>query len=113
MVAEDPSSWPNPECLWNTADFEPWRLGVSALGWQARADAEGKTLDRVLSGACPRCGHAMTTTVGLAGVLKHEEPGTEYETVRCNCEEPHQYRPDGKRGCGQRGNVAAPVPPKR
>src|SRR5690348_9432788 len=106
-MAIDPNEkWPDPNCAWNRSDSPRWREAVYALTWQPRLGSDNKILDYVLAGDCPRCGHPMNSTAGVAGVLKE---GIRLETVRCNCEEnTHSARPDGEQGCGQRGNIPLP-----
>jgi hypothetical protein len=106
-MTEDPSTWPNELAAWRTADEPEWRRQVYMLGWKARKNAAGAVVEYLLSGACPRCGHDLSVSAGVAGVLDSE--GQAVETVRCNCvSATHAGRPDGKTGCGQRGNIPIP-----
>lgn len=105
-MAEDPATWPNESATWRTVDEPAWRARVYGLGWTARTNEAGKVIEYILAGPCPRCGHQMSVSAGIAGVLAPQE----LETVRCNCTDPpgHAGRPDGKTGCGQRGNIPIP-----
>ncbi|WP_121676634.1 hypothetical protein [Micromonospora sp. BL4] len=58
----------------------------------------------LLSGRCPRCDHATTSTV-IDELYRREaapaaEPDPGYRTVLCECEADHPSRPAGLRGCG-------------
>jgi hypothetical protein len=104
-VTEDISTWPNESATWRTDDHPEWRKRVYDLGWRERRNEKGKIVEYLLFGPCPRCGHQMNVSAGIAGVLPG---GQRQETVRCNCTGEHNGRPDGKTGCGQRGNVPIP-----
>jgi hypothetical protein len=104
-MTEDPSTWPNELAAWRTADEPEWRRRVHALAWKERRNARGAVVEYQLRGACPRCGHEISVSAGVAGVLA---PDVETETVRCNCVETHAGRPEGKTGCGQRGIIPIP-----
>lgn len=104
-MSEDPSTWPNEQATWRTADEPEWRRRAHALGWRPRTDQLGNVMEYVLSGPCPRCGHQMSVSAGVAGVLD----AVPMETVRCNCTETtHAGRPESRTGCGQRGNIPIP-----
>ncbi|NES39786.1 hypothetical protein G3554_27240 [Micromonospora sp. PPF5-17] len=57
----------------------------------------------LLSGACPRCGHA-TTSVLVDELFRREPPPVDpdpgYRTVLCECAAEHPRRPAGMVGCG-------------
>ena len=104
-MSEDSSTWPDEAATWRTTDEPEWRRRVYALGWRERTNDQGRVVEYLLSGPCPRCGHTMSVSAGIAGVL-HGQP---METVRCNCTSAtHDGRPDGRSGCGQRGNIPIP-----
>jgi hypothetical protein len=63
--------------------------------------------DDAMAWECPSCGHACTAPwptegywVGLAPSSGAEEPGGEWITVPCACEENHPGRPADRAGCG-------------
>jgi hypothetical protein len=103
-MTENPATWPDPAVPWRTADEPEWRKRVYSLGWMPRRNDGATVVEYILSGDCPRCGHPMAVSAGVAGVLNTALT----ETVRCNCDDPHPGRPDGKNGCGQRGNIPIP-----
>jgi hypothetical protein len=77
--------------------------------WAGRVAAtfDWKPLDEgwIYQGKCPRCDHAMyksLTTVLYSDALR-SAPMT--LVVACNCDMPHEGRPDGRQGCGVYGGI--------
>lgn len=63
----------------------------------------------LLSGPCPQCAANIVVPI-VESVFRSGDPTASsaalpsvadgYETIVCNCEEPHAGRPDGLAGCG-------------
>ncbi|MGV9214717.1 hypothetical protein ACTFTM_22885 [Micromonospora sp. RB23] len=74
-----------------------------AYATRAAADfrAEEFEFAVVLSGRCPRCGHASATTL-VDEVYRKDAatPDEGYRTLLCECEVEHPGCPAGLRGCG-------------
>lgn len=75
----------------------------AAYATRAAADFRAQEFEFavVLSGRCPRCGHASATTL-VDEVYRKDAatPDPGYRTLLCECEVGHPGCPAGLRGCG-------------
>lgn len=93
---------PDPARKWSPLDEATWHARVSAIR------IEGKPDDWWLRGPCPGCGHTITRNVSnLLGAAFINGTSSPPIALRCNCEQPHDGRPQDAwpAGCGAAGGV--------
>lgn len=96
----------------------PWAAAADQTWMQAFYTAATSSPVKkgvLLSGACPRCNHAVeavvetstlahTVTTVLTDLIFTKLRLPRREIIRCNCDQPHAGRPDDEpRGCGVYG----------
>lgn len=77
--------------------FLPEYAETAAATFEAEANGRG---DVVLTGRCPRCGHAMEFLIVKQVVRDVVSPAPAPEVVFCTCRHDHPGRPDEEVGCG-------------
>ena len=98
-------SYPNARVRYSTTPDAAWLGNTKTLKWLPREDRDPRDVVGHIGGGCPRCGHAIGTTVRgiiIAGVteipVSARIPKGGVGMI-CQCGDTHKP-PAGKTGCG-------------
>lgn len=98
---------------WDPAWDESWAKEVAS--WEWTKDGDGWKA----AGTCPRCKHSMDHVIQSGTYVPADlreavadGPTEATVTVRCNCNETHEGRPEAvESGCGPSANLTLPLGP--
>lgn len=100
-------AYPDHDAPYSTDADEAWlKTATAHLKWEAPSQGEGDDVVGHITGACPRCGHSISTTisgvmVGVVDLSVADQIPQDGVAMICDCGAVVEHKtPEGERGCG-------------